>query len=462
MVDRHPDHTRLLALASALPRLLGATDRAVDRARQAHRITPGRVEAVMLGWALRADGMPDEALAVWEATLDEEPFDGHLAGEVAGLYAATGRPEAGLLWVERALRHEPDHPMAAPLLHGLRHQVDGGMDHLLALADHARVHPEHELAGELLARFSRHKPWLGIVHPVTDPSINLLHRLLAEPSSELAGGFTIKMSEPEPPSTLLALRLAFPGASAAYRGLREPDPRLVLRTVGVRIWRYDGFDPLPAVAAPSPDSAELVRQTADVVWAHVPAAYDQAVRLAGVPLDDLLGVLAHPPAPREDELGRALLAHQPELWIRAVQVFACLGIAHHRTDQPWPGSDRRRALLDLFFGSEDWVVEAAGFALVAVTWTHPDTRHDIGQQLRVRLLAVASAYRQRDVTILDSVCTLVLASPWLDEQSLTLARDLIDRRRDDMAAYAAEQAEPESAAAPSPPRGLKRLFSRGR
>ncbi|MFB7669467.1 hypothetical protein ACFC1R_37095 [Kitasatospora sp. NPDC056138] len=270
------------------------------------------------------------------------------------------------------------------------------------------------------------------------------------------------MSEPEPPSTLLALRLGFPGASATYRELRKPDPRLTVRTVGVRIWRYDGLDPLPAVAAPSSESAELVRQAANVVWAHVPEAYDQAVQLAGVPLDDLLGVLAHPPAPREDELGQALLSRQPELWIRAVQAFTCLGIAHHRTDQPWHGSDRRRILLDLLFGPEDWAVEAAGFALVAVAWTHPETRHDIGQQLRIRLLAVASAYRQRDVTILDSVCTLLLACPWLDQQSLSLAHDLIDRRRNDMAAYAAEQDESEASAAPSQPRGLKRLFRRGR
>ncbi|MFJ9523481.1 hypothetical protein ACIRPK_35260 [Kitasatospora sp. NPDC101801] len=465
VLERHPGHSRLLALASALPRLLGATDRAVDRARQAYVITPGRVESVMLGWALRADGRPDEALAVWEATLGEEPFDGHLAGEVAELYAATGRPEAGLPWVERALRHEPDHPMAAPLLHVLRHRIDGDIEHLIALADHARVHPDHGLAGELLARFSRQQPWLGIVHPVVDPSIDLLHRLLVEPNSELAGGFVIQMSEPEPPSTLLALRLAFTGGSVAYRQLLEPDPRLTVRPVSVRVWRYEGLDPLPAVAAPAPESAELVRQTAEVVWAHLPAAYDRAVRLAGLPLPDLLGVLAHPPVPREDELGRALLAHQPELWIRAVQVFACLGIAHHRTDQRWLESARRRTLLDLLFGTEDWVVEAAGFALLAVAWTQPETRQDIGQQLRIRLRAVAAAYRQRDVTILDSVCTLVLASPWRDEQSLALARELIDRRRDDMAAHAveqAEQAEAETAAAPSPPRGLRRLFGRSR
>ncbi|WP_052391085.1 hypothetical protein [Streptomyces sp. NRRL B-24484] len=468
VLDRHPDHAHLLAVASALPRLLGATDRAVERARRAHRIEPGRVQALMLGRALRAAGEADEALAVWEATLDDGPFDGRLAGEVAELYAATGRPEGGLRRVEAALRHEPDHPTTAPLLHGLRHRIDGGTDHLLALADHLRTHPDHALADELLARACHRTPWLGIVPQVVEASIDVLHQLLAEPNDALAEGFTIKMSEPEPPSALLALRLAFPRGSASYRELREPDPRLTVRPVGVRIWRYDGLDPLPAVAAPSPESAELVRRTADIHWAHPPAAYDRAVRLAGVPLDDLLGVLAHPPAPREDELGRALLAHQPELWVRAVQVFACLGIAHHRTDQPWSRSDRRRVLLDLLLGSEDWVVEAAGFALVAVGWTHPATRQDIGQRLRTRLNAVASAYEQRDVTVLTSVCTLVLACPWLDEQSRALAQDLIDRRRSNVEAYAAEDAAPPApqlppaAPTPSRPRGLRGLFGRGR
>ncbi|GAA4830508.1 hypothetical protein [Kitasatospora terrestris] len=145
VLDRHPDHAALLALSSALPRLLGADGLTVDRAERAYRISPGRVEAVMYGWVLRADGRADEALAVWEAALEEGPFDGHLAGEVAGLYAATGHPEAGLAWIERALDHEPDHPMAAPLLHGLHHQIGSGTEHLLALADHARAHPGHDL-----------------------------------------------------------------------------------------------------------------------------------------------------------------------------------------------------------------------------------------------------------------------------------------------------------------------------
>ncbi len=202
---------------------------------------------------------------------------------------------------------------------------------------------------------------------------------------------------------------------------------------------------------PAPESAELVRVTTGIVWPSIPAAYDEAVRFAGLPLADLLGVLAHPPLPREDELGRALLAHQPELWVRAVQAFACLGIAHHRTDQPWRGSDRRRVLRDLLLGPEDWVAEAAGFALVAIGWTHPETRADIAAQLRTLLNHCVDARHTRVVTVLRSVCRLVLAAPWLPLADLDLARAAI-RAEDAVDSEPAHEPkpEPEPEAEPEP------------
>ncbi|MFJ8626999.1 hypothetical protein ACIRD3_29760 [Kitasatospora sp. NPDC093550] len=473
VVARHGDHALLLAMASGLTRRLGATARAVELAERAHRAAPGYLPAVMLGNALRADGRPERALDVWEAELarvapDRDDSSSYLAVDVAELYGALGRPEEGLPWLDRVLAAEPDHPKAAPARYGLRHAVDGDPAHLLGLADHHRAHPDHEYAQDLLARLSHREPWLGMVPGASEATVNLLHQVLAAPGTDRDTAIDCGVSTLEPPSSRLALHLALPHCTVAYGSVDEPDPRRPLSTsaTATRVWAWDGTDPKPAVAAPAPESAELVRATAGIVWPSLPAAYDHAVRLAGIPLDDLLGVLVHPPLPREDELGRALLAHQPELWVRAVQAFACLGIAHHRTDQPWPESDRRRVLLDLLLGPEDWVAEAAGFALVAIGWTHPEIRADIAAQLRRRLHYCVDARRVRAVTILRSVCRLVLAAPWMPPADRDLARAAIraeDAENATRTTRTGPTTEPAGTTDAEPARApgrLRRLFGR--
>ncbi|MFG2913394.1 hypothetical protein ACGF0D_10950 [Kitasatospora sp. NPDC048298] len=478
VLARHPDHVLLLAMASGLTRRLGDTARAVELADRAHRLAPGYLPAVMLGNALRSAGRPEQALAVWEAELartapGRDDSSSYLAVDVAELYGALGRPAEGLAWLDKVLAAEPDHPKAGPARHGLRHALDGDPAHLLALADHHRAHPEHEYALELLERLSHRQPWLGLVSGATEATVNVLHQVLSAPDTGRDTEIDCTASTLEPPSSVLAVRLALPRSTVGYQAVGEPDPRLPLTEPTTRIWAWDGTDPRPAVAPPAPQSAELVRATAEIFWPTVPAAYDHAVRLAGLPLDDLLGVLVHPPMPREDELGRALLAHQPELWVRAVQVFACLGIAHHRTDQPWEGSERRRVLRDLLLGPEDWVVEAAGFALVAIGWTEPQTRADVAELLRQRLHHGARARRTRVVTILRSLCALVLAAPWTSDEDRALARHLTAREDAADAGAEPEQAaereqareQPkETARAPQEeprPSRLRRLFGRG-
>ncbi|MFD8784665.1 hypothetical protein [Kitasatospora sp. NPDC059599] len=479
VLDRHDEHTLLLAMASGLTRRLGATAHAVELAERAHRAAPGYLPAVMLGNALRADGHPERALAVWEAELarvtpDRDNSSSYLAVDVAELYGVLGRPAEGLPWLDRVLATEPDHPKAAPARYGLRHALDGDPVHLLGLADHHRDHPDHEYAPDLLARLSHREPWLGMVPGTSEATVNLLHQVLAAPDTGPDTAVDCEVSTLEPPSSQLALHLALPRCTVAYRSVDEPDPRRPLTATATRVWTWggtDGTDPGPAVAPPAPESAELVRAVVGIVWPTVPAAYDEAVRLAGLSLDDLLGVLVHPPLPREDELGRALLAHQPELWVRAVQAFACLGIAHHRTDQPWPESDRRRVLLDLLLGPEDWVTEAAGFALVAIGWTHPEARADIAAQLRRRLHYCVDARRVRVVTILRSVCRLVLAAPWVSPADRDLARAAI-RAEDGTRApepgpapvpEPEPEADPEPEPAPGPhrPGFLGRFLGRG-
>jgi tetratricopeptide (TPR) repeat protein len=426
MADRHPDTVVLLVMASGLARRFGDSAAAVGWAERAGRIEPGHMTNLMLGYALREAGRTDEALTVWETELTRDPSDLSLHVDVAELYAATGRPAEGLPWLDRVLAVEPDHPKAAPAVHAIRFAADANSAHLVALTDHLRDHPEHEYAYILLDRLCKGEPWLGSLAPATEATVNVLRQFLAAGNSPRADEIQLAISALEPPSALLSFQLIFPNATAVYHAAGEPDPREPTAEVATRVWQFDGLTARPAVPPPSAQAAETVRNIAQLRWPHPMAAYDHAVHLSGLELDDLLGVLVHPPACRDDEQGRYLAANLPDLWVRAVQVFACLGIAHHKADQPWPESLRRQALHDLLFGPEDWVNEAAAMALVAIAWVDPEAREDIGALVMRRFLDGAKAFQSRVVTIMGSLCQLTLACPWLKEDFTDLARQVLD------------------------------------
>jgi tetratricopeptide (TPR) repeat protein len=438
----HSGHPLLLSMTSGLARRYGDHEDAIAWARSAAELDPSHMSAVMLGYALRAAGRADEAITVWERELSRDPSDLSLHVDVAELYAATGRPELGLPWAERAVAADPDDPLVVPALLGIRFSVDGEQAHLLALADHLREHPEHSYAAAVLERHSDGLPWLSRVGGAREATINAMHQFLESPDSKSHHEIEMVTSGVEAPSAVVTLLQSFPNAQVSFQSVPEPDPREPLCPVRTRVWRYEGFVARPAVAAPSAQAQSAVQAVAEVRWPTLPAAYDHAVRLAVLPIDELLGVLVHPPKPREDEQGRYLAAHLPELWIRAVQVFACLGIAHHGTDAPWPESERRQILHDLLMGPEDWVTEAAGTALLAIAWSDPSTREDIGRLLVERMLAACEAYRSRPVEVLPTLCALVRSCPWLDDRFRSLAADFLEIvRRDDELPEPPEAAE---------------------
>ncbi|MFC1401857.1 MULTISPECIES: lipopolysaccharide assembly protein LapB [Streptacidiphilus] len=425
LVERNPQEAKLQAIASGLARRYQDHERAVAWAQKAVRIDPGHMSRLMLGYALRAAGRPREALAVWEEQLRADSSDDYLHVDVAETYADLGEPEAGLPWLERVLESNPDHPKAAPTHRALRFRIDADPAHLLALADHARVHPDHTHASTILARLSRNQAWLSGVPSATEAVVNILHQFLADPANDATHTIQIASSMVEPPSSVLAFLTAFPKSTVMVKETGDPDPRLPQYQDGTEIWAYDGLRARPALAPPRPETTELVRRVAEISWPSLPAAYDHAAALVALPLEDLLGILAHPPVPRDDQQGALLRGKAPDLWIRAVQSFACLGIAHHRTEQPWTESDRRRVLVDLLFGAEDWVNEAAGFALVTAAWMDPDIRPEVGHMVVDRFLSCAKAYQTREVTILGSLSRLVLLCPWLDRKFTGLANDML-------------------------------------
>jgi len=403
-------------MASSLARRMDDLDTAIAWARTVVDVRFGpdgdALGAAVLGSALSRAGRVDEAIDVLGKVVREDPSQTTLAVDLAEMLGSAGRPAEGVAVLERVLKKAPNHEKAAPAILALRYQLDEDVARLVALHDHLRRNPSHGYAGYLLQQLCSDKPWLGRNDFAREATVEGVHVLMKtkEPGTEERVG--IRLSGLEAPSSVLAARLVAPNFSVVHEKIHEPDPRLPTRPVAIQPWRFEETVPYPAVPEPTSKATDLARALATHHWGTPPALYDHAVALAGLPLDDLIGLLVHPPSPMDAPWPENLATLCPDLWLRAVQVIACTGIAHHRTDQPWPASARREALLDLLDGTEDWICEAAAMALVAVGWSHPETRADVGERVAARYLAAAQAGQTRRVEILDSLELLVKSCGW--------------------------------------------------
>lgn len=422
-IAANPRHGLLLGAGSALARRVGAVDLAVSWATRGVRAAPSKLTEVWLGYAYRSAGQPRKALAALRRAVTHDPDDLAVYVDIAGTLADGGRLDAALRWTDRALAKDPTFDCARHTAHRLRYRRDGDIAHLVALVDFVREHPDdtHEHAD--LADCCHDQPWLGQLPPAGEAVVNVLRQVLASGTPVFGG--KLRLSSLEGPSAMRALAAGIPDVAVTVDTVPAPDIRIPRQVGGPVLWRYDGTDAVPALPPPAPEAADRVRQLAQAAWPNPPAAYDAAVALATVDLADLLAVLLHPPAIPATELGRALSRHDPALWVRAVQVYACLGVLHHRTDEPWPQSTRRRVLLGLAWGTEDWITEAALFALVTAAWIDPSVRPDVARSVADRLVDIAAVGRQRPVTIAWSVARLALVAPGLDPGATRLARRIV-------------------------------------
>ncbi|GAA3159001.1 hypothetical protein GCM10010466_57240 [Planomonospora alba] len=434
----HAGSATLLWAASILLRRAGEPEEALVLAERSAGQEPSPQAEIAVYGACRALERWDGAEKALLRALEFDPGNLYVRTDLGELLHLAGRPAEGLAWVEGVLRVDPRHESAYPTACGMRFERDGDLRHLIDLADHLREHPDNDHASHVLFTQSETLPWLTLPAAPTEAVVNVLHQVLEREGGDAADG-ALTVSAPEPPSALLAFARALPGFVLRIDTVPEPDPRLPVpqvfsggpvRSVARRVWRYEGTTAVPAVPAPSPEASRAVAALAGQRWPHLPAAFDQAVRLAALPLDDLLAVLVHPPA---SPFGTP--AAWP-YWIRQVQAWACLGVAHHRGEQPWQGSARREALTDLAYGPEDWVSEAALLAMIATAWMVPEARADVAELVAWRYLAAVEAARSRPVTILDSLRGLVLVTPGMHPEVRRLA------------AESAEE-EPEEDAAPS-------------
>jgi len=420
-VTVHPGHPLLLGAASALARRLGEAAVAVTWAARGVRAQPSKLGEVWLGYAYRSAGRIREALAALGRAVAHDPDDLAVYADIAGTLADHGRLDEALDWIDRALAKDPTFDCAVHTAHRLRFQRDGDVAHLVALTDFVRDHPDDSHEHGDLAECCRARPWLGQLTPAGGPVPDALRRAV---TAEGRARIAVRLDALEPPSAMRAAA-AVPGLDVEVAAIADPDPREPRRPTTRPVWRYEGTTATPTLPAPSAEAAERIRQLAHPAWPHPPAAYDAAVGLATLDLADLLGLLVHPPEAPDTALGRVLAGQDPSLWVRCVQVWACLGLLHHRTDEPWAGSTRRRVLLELVWDVEDWITEAALFALATAAWVDPAVRPDVAGVMAERLADAATVARERQMPIAASLAHLALATPEVDPSTRELARTLI-------------------------------------
>jgi tetratricopeptide (TPR) repeat protein len=426
LVEAH-DRVEVLAPLSGLARRLGATREATDWCERAERMSPSARTAIMLGYAYRAAGRFDDMFATWRAAVRREPTNVDIQVDLAEHLDRAGRPAEALKWLDLAVSVDPTHHKALPSACELRYRTDQNVAHLIRLVDHWRAHPDHAYAGDRLAKACDAGQWLRFVPAPAGVSCAITpdtHRAHGWIERLGAGGDRRRPAEWEPPSARAAQAAAFPSADAQPMKVPSPDPRRPFASVSVHLWRYDGATAWPAVSPPSPAAVASLRDVASLAWAHPIGAYDRAIGFAGLPLEDLLGLLVHVPPPTGENWlapGRA----DPCYWPRFAQACVCLGILHHRPEEPWPVSTRRRVLVDIANGVEDWTTDAAMFSLVTAAWMDPLARSDVAAVVSLRFAGVRKAMRRRPVSIAASVATLVLLTPGIDESVRRDARHLL-------------------------------------
>ncbi|HKE99359.1 MAG TPA: tetratricopeptide repeat protein [Actinomycetes bacterium] len=419
----NPD-PRALTAASGLARRLGRVDRAIAWSRSALGREPNQWTALMLAYALEEGGQPALAEEAYRRAVGYAPDDELIRLDLAELLCRTGRLEEGLAELDRILAAEPEHPRALPVALGWRWQADGDPAHVAALIGYLERHPERRYGRRLADRLAAQLPWVCSIPEPTDPIVRGM-RIAVDRGTELVN---VASTQVESPSALLALALFTGnglGAGVSVGEVLLPDPREPRRPVRHLVWRYEGARPVPAVPPPRQAAALAAGELAGGRWFPPWYRLDRAVALCAAcrpdPVPDLLGLLVHPPPPRQP------VAEVPPVWrwIRRVQALACMGLA--QLGPGWDDTPRREVLLDLADGPEDWTVEAALAALAWIAGTTPaalpEIRHLFTQ--RVVELAEEDARGGHFVQSRRSALTLALGIDGLPPEVAEIARRLL-------------------------------------
>lgn len=152
----------------------------------------------------------------------------------------------------------------------------------------------------------RRGPYISSLPEPGDATINVLRQLAEQGAG--AGQIEIGLSTLESPSAILSIacyqqeRFGASNVTVQVAEIQSPDPRQPRSPVDYLLWRYDGTEARPALSPPMPDVAAAVATLAVLPYEANDWAARAALLARGIGTDrvnDLLGVMVHPPA-RQD------------------------------------------------------------------------------------------------------------------------------------------------------------------
>ncbi|WP_206074645.1 hypothetical protein [Antribacter gilvus] len=310
--------------------------------------------------------------------------------------------------------------------HALAFRQTGDVAELVALPDDP--HP-CVIVDLLFAAAGSKRAWLNWV-PMPSEAISSVGN---EIGGRRAKGEDLTISDlglsaGEPPSALAAFWKVAGPVKVGIGAFPPPDIRAQLRPGTYAVWRWDGEVPVPVVPTPSDEAVRVLHEVGGEAWPSLLSGYLQAAPLGERPLADLLGLLGHVTDPPATTRWEHLAGSTPTYWHRLAQAWVCLGLLHHAPEEPWATSTRRQVLVDLAFGVEDWVADAALFALVTTAFREPGVRVEVHDLVRARLEAAVAAADGRVVTILESLAELMLITPGCDNDDRALATACLAER----------------------------------
>ncbi|HEY1484926.1 MAG TPA: tetratricopeptide repeat protein, partial [Micromonosporaceae bacterium] len=428
LIDTEPGDIELAVRLSTVASALGASAEGASWCDHAAELTPGPLGWTLLGHALRDAQRFDEAITAWTRAADNDPGNAEIRVVLAKTLIERDRTVDGQRWLDAALAADPGHVAARMLTQVLDYRRTGAIGPLIAAVDDAVASDLPQLALDVLALGCDQRRWLHLIPMPTETVVSVINRIATRRAQ--GGSVTVTraaIAAIEPPSAVAAATSFLSGLRVQVLRCPPPDLRIPLREGTHRVWTY-GRDttPHPAVDRPPAAASEALRTVGDLPWRSPVDAFARSAGLASLTPADLLGLLGHmPPHPDNVRWNKAIT--NPGYWPRLAAGWICLGLLHHEPDEAWASSTRRRILVDLAFGIEDWVADSAVFALIAAAWMDPSVRADVHSLVLERFMAARKTDYRRVCTIAPSLAALVLITPGVTGKEARLARNLIAR-----------------------------------
>lgn len=199
-------------------------------------------------------------------------------------------------------------------------------------------------------------PYIGFIPEPVEANINTIKKLTRERNIGDLGSLEITSSYPEAPSSYISIIQELSKDNKiielqyAYENTTEPDSRKPISGIKYNLWSGDNV--LQPVV--SPPNLTLLKDVIKIAqsdyycdsWWY--KCMDLGKKLGYDVIDDLLGIMAHPPMPE-----KPINSWQ---WMRKVQFAATFTLAN--IDTGWEGSLRKDIVKSLILGPMDWTVEA--------------------------------------------------------------------------------------------------------